>query len=68
VEHPWHTQIQRDPFHYNTVANSVDPRLVIDLRFFGYVEPVYSNYVEFSAEKTDIFGMPRVSLSLLSSC
>ncbi|KAF4154360.1 hypothetical protein CNMCM6069_009444 [Aspergillus lentulus] len=57
--YPWHTQIQRDPFHYNTVPTSIDPRLILDLRFFGYVMPVYENYVEFSPEITDLFGMPQ---------
>ncbi|GIC92890.1 uncharacterized protein Aud_009365 [Aspergillus udagawae] len=57
--YPWHTQIQRDPFHYNTVPISIDSRLILDLRFFGYVKPVYENYVEFSSEVTDLFGMPQ---------
>ncbi|KAH2281328.1 hypothetical protein KXW82_008333, partial [Aspergillus fumigatus] len=53
------SQIQRDPFHYNTAPTSIDPRLILDLRFFGYVMPVYENYVEFSSEITDLFGMPQ---------
>lgn len=61
-KYPWHSQIQRDPFHYNSVPHSIDPRLLIDLRFFGYVKPVYDNHVEFSPEATDAFGMPQPSI------
>ncbi|GAB0139046.1 hypothetical protein EsDP_00007262 [Epichloe bromicola] len=61
-KYPWHSQIQRDPFHHNSVSNSIDPRLLIDLRFFGYVKPVYDNHVEFSSEVTDAFGMPQPSI------
>ncbi|KAF2421214.1 hypothetical protein EJ08DRAFT_672993 [Tothia fuscella] len=59
IEHPWHTQIQRDLYYYNTIPTSVDPRLILDLRFFGYVKPVYHNYVEFSSQLKDQFGMPQ---------
>ncbi|KAI1733361.1 pyranose 2-oxidase [Xylaria scruposa] len=58
-EFPWHTQIQRDPFHHNTIPTSIDPRLILDIRFFGYVKPVYDNYVEFKSEINDLFGMPQ---------
>ncbi|KAI1322379.1 pyranose 2-oxidase [Xylariaceae sp. FL0255] len=58
-EFPWHTQIQRDPFHYNTEPHSVDPRLILDIRYFGYVKPVYDNYVEFREGMNDPFGMPQ---------
>ncbi|KAI0452499.1 pyranose 2-oxidase [Xylaria acuta] len=58
-EFPWHTQIQRDPFHHNTIPTTVDPRLILDIRFFGYVKPVYDNYVEFKSDILDLFGMPQ---------
>lgn len=59
-EHPWHTQIHRDAFGYGAVPSEVDQRLVVDLRFFSYVKPVWENHVGFSAENTDSFGMPQV--------
>ena len=65
-EHPWHTQIHRDAYGYGAVPNEVDQRLVMDLRFFGYLKPVFENHVEFSSEITDGFGMPQVSLPPLS--
>ncbi|KAI0876047.1 pyranose 2-oxidase [Hypoxylon argillaceum] len=58
-KYPWHTQIQRDPFDYNKVSTLIDPRLIIDIRFFGYVEPVYDNYVTFEEGNHDPFGMPQ---------
>ena len=63
-EYPWHTQIHRDAYGYGAIPSEIDQRLVVDLRFFTYVKPVYDNYVEFSAENTDCFGMPQVRLSL----
>jgi pyranose oxidase len=59
-EYPWHTQIHRDAFGYGQVPNNIDQRLVVDLRFFGYVKPIYDNYVEFKPGMTDGFGMPQV--------
>ena len=64
-EYPWHTQIHRDAYGYGAIPSEVDQRLVVDLRFFGYVKPVFENYVEFSSEITDGFDMPQVRLSLL---
>ncbi|TGO43264.1 hypothetical protein BHYA_0002g00690 [Botrytis hyacinthi] len=58
-EYPWHTQIQRDPFRVSPVPNSIDPRLIVDLQFFSYVEPTYDSRVEFSSDNLDVFGMPR---------
>ncbi|KAK5118592.1 hypothetical protein LTR85_008057 [Meristemomyces frigidus] len=61
-EHPWHTQIHRDAFGYGEVPATIDQRLVVDLRFFGYNKPVYENCVEFNAEIQDGFGMPQVRI------
>ncbi|TGO69835.1 hypothetical protein BOTNAR_0006g00220 [Botryotinia narcissicola] len=52
-EYPWHTQIQRDPFRVNPVPNSIDPRLIVDLQFFTYVQPTYDSCVEFSSDNLD---------------
>ncbi|KPM39261.1 Pyranose 2-oxidase [Neonectria ditissima] len=57
--HHWHTQIHRDSFGYGEVPATIDQRLVVDFRWFTYVKPVYTNYVEFSKEYQDEFGMPQ---------
>lgn len=59
-KYPWHNQIHRDSFGYGEVPGTIDQRVVVDLRFFGYVIPVYENYVEFSRDCRDEFGMPQV--------
>lgn len=56
---PWHCQIHRDAFHYGEVAPNIDGRLVVDLRWFGMVEPRADNRVTFSERHHDIFGMPQ---------
>lgn len=57
--YPWHTQIHRDAFSYGDVPPSVDQRVVVDLRFFGFVKPVKENCVTFCKDITDQFGMPQ---------
>ena len=56
---PWHCQIHKDAFNYGAVPDSIDDRLVVDLRWFGMVEPVYDNHISFSDEIRDIRGMPQ---------
>jgi pyranose oxidase len=58
-DRPWHCQIHRDAFHYGDVAPNIDSRLVVDLRWFGIVEPRYESYVTFSDRHQDSFGMPQ---------
>ncbi|MBA3610870.1 MAG: pyranose oxidase [Rubrobacter sp.] len=58
-DRPWHCQIHRDAFSYGDVAPNVDSRLVVDLRWFGIVEPRYESCITFSDEHTDSFGMPQ---------
>ena len=65
--HPWHTQIHRDAFGYGEVASNIDQRLVVDLRFFGYIKPIRENWVEYKENMTDGFGMPQVSPCLEKS-
>lgn len=60
---PWHTQIHRDAFGYGQVPNNIDQRLVVDLRFFGFIKPVKENWIEFKKGVTDGFDMPQVSRS-----
>lgn len=56
---PWHCQIHRDAFHYGDVAPNVDTRLIVDLRWFGIVEPHYESRITFSDKNVDAFGMPQ---------
>jgi pyranose oxidase len=58
-ERPWHCQIHRDAFHYGEIAPNVDSRLVVDLRWFGIVEPRFESKVCFSDVNTDVFDMPQ---------
>lgn len=56
---PWHCQIHRDAFHYGDVAPNVDSRLIVDLRWFGIVEPHPESSITFSDRHLDSFGMPQ---------
>ncbi|KAK7040715.1 hypothetical protein VNI00_009621 [Paramarasmius palmivorus] len=58
-EKPWHTQIHRDAFSYGDVAATLDTRTIVDLRFFGYVEPNEKNTITFEKGYTDAYGMPQ---------
>jgi pyranose oxidase len=58
-DRPWHCQIHRDAFHYGDVALNVDSRLIVDLRWFGIVEPRYESHITFSDTYDDYFGMPQ---------
>jgi pyranose oxidase len=60
-ERPWHCQIHRDAFHYGDVAPNVDSRLIVDLRWFGIVEPRYESHITFSDRHLDSFGMPQAT-------
>ena len=60
-ERPWHCQIHRDAFHYGDLAPNVDSRLVVDLRWFGIVDPHPDNRVVFSDRHEDSFGMPQAT-------
>jgi pyranose oxidase len=56
---PWHCQIHRDAFHYGDLAPNVDSRLIVDMRWFGIVNPRPENRITFSDQYFDIFGMPQ---------
>lgn len=58
-DRPWHCQIHRDAFHYGDLAPNVDGRLIVDLRWFGIVEPRYESRLGFSDVHTDVFDMPQ---------
>ncbi|KAB8224543.1 hypothetical protein BDV33DRAFT_199579 [Aspergillus novoparasiticus] len=57
--HPWHTQIHRDAFSYGAAPPAIDKRTIVDLRFFGKVEPDWKNYVTFESDIKDAYGMPQ---------
>jgi pyranose oxidase len=56
---PWHCQIHRDSFHYGDVPPDIDDGLIVDLRWFGMVDPVPENRVVFAEDLNDTFGMPQ---------
>ena len=56
---PWHCQIHRDSFAFGGLPPDVDPRLIVDLRWFGMVEPVADNRVKFEEDIFDKFGLPQ---------
>lgn len=58
-DRPWHCQIHRDAFHYGDLAPNIDSRLIVDLRWFGIVEPRYESRITFSESNKDSFGMPQ---------
>jgi pyranose oxidase len=66
-EHPWHTQIHRDAFSYGAVAENIDTRLIVDYRFFGYVEPREMNRVVFQKFYEDVYGMPQATFEFQMS-
>ncbi|KAK0222089.1 pyranose 2-oxidase [Armillaria fumosa] len=58
-KYPWHTQIHRDAFSYGDVGPRSDPRVVVNLCFFGKSDIAEENQVTFSDDYTDIYGMPQ---------
>ncbi|KAI0469202.1 hypothetical protein F4859DRAFT_516145 [Xylaria cf. heliscus] len=61
--YPWHTQIHRDAFGYGELPPNIDPRTVVDLRFFGLIESRESNRVTWDPTSKDAFGMPQPTFS-----
>lgn len=58
-DRPWHCQIHRDlPYDDMAPNGDVDSRLIVDLRWFGLVDPRPENRVWFSDTARDLFGMP----------
>ncbi|MGH3835482.1 MAG: GMC oxidoreductase [Pseudonocardiaceae bacterium] len=59
-DRPWHCQIHRDLPYDDMAPNwDVDNRLIVDLRWFGLVDPQPENRVCFSDTARDLFGMPQ---------
>jgi pyranose oxidase len=60
---PWHCQIHRDSFQYGALPPDIDDRLVVDLRWFGMVDPIETNRVTFEDDINDLFGMPQATFN-----
>ncbi|NUU20763.1 MAG: pyranose oxidase [Streptomycetaceae bacterium] len=58
-QRPWHCQIHRDAFTYGALPPNVDPRLIVDLRWFGISRPRPENRITFSRRLRDTFDMPQ---------
>ncbi len=56
---PWHCQVQRDVTPIGGIPADIDGRLVVDLQWFGMIDPVYENHVRFEEDMRDKFGMPQ---------
>ncbi|MBW4722186.1 GMC oxidoreductase [Saccharothrix obliqua] len=57
---PWHCQVHRDlPYDGMVPDPDVDERLVVDLRWFGLVDPRPENRVRFSDTARDRYDMPE---------
>lgn len=41
------------------MAENIDTRLIVDFRFFGYVEPREQNRIKFQQYYEDAYGMPQ---------
>lgn len=64
-DRPWHCQIHRDlPYDDMVPDRNVDQRLVVDLRWFGLVDPRRENRVCFSGTARDGYGMPEAGFEL----
>ncbi|WP_210489360.1 GMC oxidoreductase [Rufibacter aurantiacus] len=58
-EQPWHGQVFREAFQFDPLAPNIDSRLIVDLKWFGMVDPVRSNRVKFEVDIYDRIGMPQ---------
>jgi len=74
VKRQWHCQVHRDAFNYGAIPPNIDERVVVDLRWFASITPVFENRVTFNTEVVcpppgmeqhlgdpnfDIHGMPQ---------
>lgn len=65
-QRPWHCSVHRDSFSHGSVPPNVDTRLIVDLRWFGKMEPCEDNCVYFSSkdDNKDTFGMPQPTFNV----
>ncbi|KIJ23033.1 GMC oxidoreductase [Sphaerobolus stellatus SS14] len=59
-KYPWHVQINQ----YGTLKTQADPRIVLDLRYFGKSDVKTENRVHFSTECTDAYDMPQATFEV----
>jgi pyranose oxidase len=66
ADEPWHYQIQRFgqyvSYDLGFMSPPTDARLVIDLIWYGMIEPDADNYVTFSEDLVDRFGQPQMTI------
>lgn len=55
----WHCQVHKDAFNYGKTALEIDDRLVLDFRWYTFVEPREENRVTFEEHIKDIHNMPQ---------
>jgi len=59
-DRPWHSMIFRESFHFDPLPDDWDDRRIVDLKWFGMVEPNRDNRVTFSSDgNVDRLGMPQ---------
>jgi pyranose oxidase len=74
---PWHVQVHRDAFSYGDIGPKADPRVIVDLRFFGKQDIIRENQVYFGPPNmplsgwnpgvSDIYGMPQATFEVTRS-
>lgn len=55
----WHGQIFREAFQFDPLSPNVDSRLIVDLKWFGMIDPVRTNRMTFEPDIMDRLGMPQ---------
>jgi pyranose oxidase len=58
---PWHSQIFRESFQFDPLPDNVDSRLVVDLKWFGMIDPVATNQIRFESDMRDKTKMPQAT-------
>ena len=60
AEHrPWHAMVFREAFQFDPLTPAVDSRLIVDLKWFGMIEPGPENRMVFARDLHDRLGMPQ---------
>ena len=57
-DRPWHAQVHRNWTGHENLPAGLDDRVVVDLTWFGMVDPVATNRIAFEEDMADRFGMP----------
>ncbi|KAH7098727.1 putative pyranose oxidase [Auriculariales sp. MPI-PUGE-AT-0066] len=64
---PWHAQIHRDAFSYGDTGPRIDPRLVVDLRFFSMEDGCSTNRMFFEPNMFDRYLLPQATFEYIPS-